>query len=249
MSDDDDDMMIQGQEPKVPSRGVVPESAFYMTPSQRQQFDKVEAMSDDEAPPGFKFGKIQPLTAELKLHYKERSMTPNWNDPYWRYLFIVKACNVYGEAGQVRDIGNVMFRPDALTAESLGWAAELGDQLNENVEEPDIVLQTPTKETTEQYNQIQGLMDNQDYQREDYDDACLRLGIVDPKHPRLQSMPRGVELYFWQVIAVDTLVRSYQSSALKGLVLADAMGLGKTISNTAFLIRICSFVWKVPSRP
>lgn len=240
MGDEEEDEMIQGLEPKVPSGGMVPESTFYMTPYQKKQFEKARALPEDESPPGFKAGKIQPLTAELKLRYKERSVVPNFNDPYWRFLFVVKACNAYGNQGKVQEIGNEMFRPDALTAESLAWTAELGNQLDENIEEPDIVLQTPTKATTEQYNTIQALMDNEDYQREDYREACQRLQIVDPRHPRLRSMPRGVELYFWQVLAIDVLIQSYNSSTLKGLVLADAMGLGKTISNAGFLMRVCS---------
>ncbi|KAI4186316.1 MAG: hypothetical protein L6R41_003556 [Letrouitia leprolyta] len=139
------------------------------------------------------------------LQYRERSMIPNFGDSYWRFLFIVKACNAYGDKDMVQKLGNQMFRPDALTAENIAWAAELGDQLNENVEQPDIVLQTPNQATADQYLRLQNLMDNEEYQREDYSDACRRIGITSGTNSRLPSMSRGVEVYMWQVIAMDQL--------------------------------------------
>lgn len=154
---------------------------------------------------GFKPSEITPLIAELKLQYRERSMIPNFGDSYWRFLFIVKACNAYGDKDMVQKLGNQMFRPDALTAENIAWAAELGDQLNENVEQPDIVLQTPNQATADQYLRLQNLMDNEEYQREDYSDACRRIGITSGTNSRLPSMSRGVEVYMWQVIAMDQL--------------------------------------------
>ena len=56
-------------------------------------------------------------------------------------------------------------------------------------------LQTRTRATGTQYITMQALMDNEDYQHQDYNDICERPHILHPKNPRRRSMPRGVELY------------------------------------------------------
>ncbi|KAL8866332.1 MAG: hypothetical protein Q9174_006367 [Haloplaca sp. 1 TL-2023] len=96
---DDIDDILEGGQPEVPSGGLVPLSTFHTTPAQRHAFEKAKALPDDEesASSDFRAGKIQPMTVGLKLQYKERSMVPNFSDPYWRYLFINKACNAYGD--------------------------------------------------------------------------------------------------------------------------------------------------------
>ncbi|KAH0557042.1 hypothetical protein GP486_005170 [Trichoglossum hirsutum] len=71
-------------------------------------------------------------------------------------------------------------------------------------------------------------LDNTKLQREDEEEAYTGLGITDRSHPHIAGMSRRMILKFWQVVAVWALYK-FHIGWLKGGVLADAVGLGKTI--------------------
>ncbi|KAL8881663.1 MAG: hypothetical protein Q9198_001176 [Flavoplaca austrocitrina] len=233
--DSEDVEVLEGAEPEVPSNGLVPSSTLFLSRKAKAERDRLSALENDvEIPPGFKGAKFQPLAAEEKLKLARRSDVPNISDPYWMYVLVVRLCNAYGEHIQAKKITEEMFESyKVLSAESIAWAGEIEAMM----EEPDIKLRTPCNATTNKFNELHSMMDNVAFQRDDYAGACKRLGIVDPQHPRLRSMPRGKELFFWQVIGVDTMVEWQSSSSLRGMVLGDDMGLGKTITIGAFLAR------------
>ncbi|KAI9774717.1 MAG: hypothetical protein M1839_001678 [Geoglossum umbratile] len=71
-------------------------------------------------------------------------------------------------------------------------------------------------------------LDNTKLQREDEEEAYSGLGITDRERPQIAGMNRRTILKFWQVTAIWALYK-FHTGWLKGGVLADAVGLGKTI--------------------
>ncbi|KAB8237109.1 P-loop containing nucleoside triphosphate hydrolase protein [Aspergillus alliaceus] len=79
---------------------------------------------------------------------------------------------------------------------------------------------------------------NVEYQREKVKLACEKLRIESTKFPRMRGMRRSTTLKFWQPVAIWALVEFKQKAFLKGAMLADAVGLGKTWETIGFLLAI-----------
>jgi hypothetical protein len=70
-------------------------------------------------------------------------------------------------------------------------------------------------------------LDGTDYQRQAHQAACVLLQIKSPDRPRSPGMPRYMVLFFWQPAGIKALI-DFENSPLRGGVLADAVGTGKT---------------------
>ncbi|KAE8164621.1 SNF2 family N-terminal domain-containing protein [Aspergillus tamarii] len=79
---------------------------------------------------------------------------------------------------------------------------------------------------------------NRDFQREDHDMACSMLGIENTKVCRIRGMRRSACLKFWQPVIVWALFEMRFKAYLKGCILADSVGLGKTWEALAFILKI-----------
>ncbi|KAL8752365.1 MAG: hypothetical protein Q9184_005760 [Pyrenodesmia sp. 2 TL-2023] len=51
-------------------------------------------------------------------------------------------------------------------------------------------------------------------------------------------MPRGKTFYMWQVLVIDAIMQSSKRVDLRGCILADDMGLEKTITAAGYLTRL-----------
>jgi SNF2 family DNA or RNA helicase len=71
-------------------------------------------------------------------------------------------------------------------------------------------------------------LDNTKLQREDEEETYIGLGINSRSRPHIEGMSRTTILKFWQVVAIWGL-HKFHLGWLKGGLLADAVGLGKTI--------------------
>jgi hypothetical protein len=78
------------------------------------------------------------------------------------------------------------------------------------------------------FSQQELWLDNTRLQRENEDEAYSGLGISNRVRPHILGMNRNTILKFWQVVAVWAVYK-FHNGYLKGGVLADAVGLGKTI--------------------
>ncbi|KAH0537331.1 hypothetical protein FGG08_005847 [Glutinoglossum americanum] len=76
--------------------------------------------------------------------------------------------------------------------------------------------------------QQEAWLDNTRLQRENEDEAFAGLGISSRERPRVSGMNKRTILKFWQVVAIWAIYK-FHKGYLKGGVLADAVGLGKTI--------------------
>ena len=68
-------------------------------------------------------------------------------------------------------------------------------------------------------------MDNQQFQREDYDEACAALGI-DPKMRTMLLLRSGVFLHLHQSVGAHWMLQMEEGLVHRGL-LADECGTGK----------------------
>ncbi|PYH34632.1 uncharacterized protein BO87DRAFT_435891 [Aspergillus neoniger CBS 115656] len=95
-----------------------------------------------------------------------------------------------------------------------------------------------TQEDIAQLREQQSWLNNEQFQRDNHEEACEKLDISDPKTPHLKGMVGSAILKFWQVVAVWWLIEIMASRLTKGAILADAVGLGKTYEAIAFIIAL-----------
>jgi SNF2 family DNA or RNA helicase len=102
----------------------------------------------------------------------------------------------------------------------------------------DTAFVNPTEKSVENFELQQEWFDNTAYQREDHADACLKLGCDNPDVPRIPGMRVAQKLKFWQPVAVKALLDFEDSGLLRGAILADGVGLGKTWTSLAYLLTV-----------
>ena len=85
----------------------------------------------------------------------------------------------------------------------------------------------PSDESLEGFQLQQRAFDNRMYQRQNHE-ACESLQIANPNAPKLRSMNRSAALKSWQPVAIAAILQMREGSFLKGAILGDRVGLGKT---------------------
>jgi SNF2 family DNA or RNA helicase len=78
-------------------------------------------------------------------------------------------------------------------------------------------------------------LDNKDYQRDDHVGACAYRGIQDLDHLRIDGLHMTFEFDFYQPTAIKAMV-DFEDSWIGGGVLAEDVGLGKTIEVIGLLL-------------
>ena len=135
--------------------------------------------------------------------------------------------------------GSVYTRLDELSHNSIVWDENLAATCLDNIPTPDRPeLIAPTQLAVDAFNQHQQWFDSHKYQREDHDAACSQLGIANPTVPKIPGMRRNVSLRFWQPVAIKAIQDMARNPLLKGCVLADAVGLGKTWTTAGYLLTV-----------
>lgn len=119
-----------------------------------------------------------------------------------------------------------------MDAETFDWQREL--------ESSNAATIAPSAESVSRYNEQQEYFDNLNYQRENHEEACRNLGIQNPQRPRLPEMRISIHLKFWQPVAANALLEFEDNVHLKGCILADVVGLGKTWITITYLLAVSS---------
>jgi SNF2 family DNA or RNA helicase len=78
-------------------------------------------------------------------------------------------------------------------------------------------------------------VDNKDYQRADYIGACKYLGIENPNLPHIEGLYLSCKFDFYQPTAIEAMV-DFENSPIHGGVLAEDVGLGKTVEAIGLLL-------------
>ncbi|PWY62388.1 P-loop containing nucleoside triphosphate hydrolase protein, partial [Aspergillus heteromorphus CBS 117.55] len=101
----------------------------------------------------------------------------------------------------------------------------------------DLLIQ-PTLEDYERISMHEKWLDAQEYQFDNHEEACRNLGIVDKANPRIKGMQRGQELKFWQPVCINRVAEIMRLDLLRGAIIADVVGVGKTWEAVAFLLHV-----------
>ncbi|KAF2430341.1 hypothetical protein EJ08DRAFT_697366 [Tothia fuscella] len=119
---------------------------------------------------------------------------------------------------------------DALLLQKMG-------QKMEEKEDTDLLnIGKPTKAERAEFVANGRLFDKAIYQKAEWLKALIRLRIESGKRPKLPGCSDGVELRWWQVCGVDHMCDLMLSEILRGCVLSDMFGLGKTYEFAALIL-------------
>lgn len=104
-------------------------------------------------------------------------------------------------------------------------------------------FQEISKEEIKTYQEQEKWMDNPDLQPSDLEAACAKLRIPNPAVPRMPGMTM-LTLKFWQPTAAAALVE-FEKGPLRGGVLADEVGIGKTFTMLSVILHVSGRQWFV----
>jgi SNF2 family DNA or RNA helicase len=93
-------------------------------------------------------------------------------------------------------------------------------------------------EYLEDVHEAERRLDTQATQRVNTTQAAQELGLIGGNRPRMEGMPRHVWFRRWQPVAIYAML-SFQQT-LRGGLLRDAMGLGKTIQMVGHTLGVSS---------
>ncbi|KAE8152917.1 P-loop containing nucleoside triphosphate hydrolase protein [Aspergillus avenaceus] len=99
-------------------------------------------------------------------------------------------------------------------------------------------LNIPTEDSLQHIRQLQEIMDNTDYQRDNHEEACRILQIENPHSPRMRSMKESATFKFWQPVAIARILEIRADPWLRGAILGDSVGLGKTWEAIGVMLKI-----------
>lgn len=89
---------------------------------------------------------------------------------------------------------------------------------------------------------VGSLMDNPNFQRFDYPKAYTALNLKGGPYPRLDGMSLSLWLTWWQVVGAHALYDIAMSRYARGFLLADIVGLGKTVTLLSVILHVSSIL-------
>ncbi|KAL3453853.1 hypothetical protein BJX65DRAFT_78800 [Aspergillus insuetus] len=87
-------------------------------------------------------------------------------------------------------------------------------------------------------------LDNVDFQRDNHVEACHALGITNPERPKIRGMNPSATLKPWQPVAIHAITQFMQNPMLKGCILADGVGVGKTWETIGLILHVSLLIEK-----
>jgi len=88
------------------------------------------------------------------------------------------------------------------------------------------------------FDWVERLMASDDFQSHDYAGALQRLQLKSALYPRLRGMVKSTKLYWWQVLGIDRIEETRRQGKVKGIILADYVGLGKTLQMAGWMLHV-----------
>ena len=104
-----------------------------------------------------------------------------------------------------------------------------------------LIYEPFTEEAAREFDQQQSFFDSLHYQRDDLDAACQLLQIPwedDTTVVRPPMMLLSQVYQFWQPPTIKAMWDIYQGGLVRGCVLADGVGSGKTWEMVGFLLLV-----------
>ncbi|PIG82089.1 DNA repair helicase rad5 [Aspergillus arachidicola] len=191
----------------------------------------------------------------------------NPHEKYWQFQLIseaLKRAEMSSVDEQIEDLGdlsteqNIAWEPtldhsvddldppvnsqvDHFDPIKIAATADLEASMAAEIDASDFESSTliiPTEESLERFEQHRRMLDNYEYQINNHEEACQVLKIANPRTPRMRSMNRSVVLKFWQPVAIARLLDIRANTKVRGAILGDSVGLGKTWVAIAVMLKI-----------
>lgn len=143
---------------------------------------------------------------------------------YWQRRIIVpilKGQPAHKQTSEASDPANYEDS-ELANAESIHWNINMNEGGNL------IDLGPMTEEAKVRYDVQQRALDSLLGQRQDHLEACRSPGSHNTRILRIPGMTIAKSLSFWQRVAINALRQLAECDVLRGGILADVIGLGKT---------------------
>ncbi|RAQ41734.1 DNA repair helicase rad5 [Aspergillus flavus] len=192
----------------------------------------------------------------------------NPQEKYWQFQLIseaLKKAEMASVDGQIENLGDLSTEQNIAWEPTLGHSVDgLDPSVNSQIDHFDpmkiaatadleasiaaeidasdfesSMLIIPTEESLERFEKHRKILDNLEYQINNHEEACQILKIANPRAPRMRSMNRSVALKFWQPVAVARLLDIRSNTKVRGAILGDSVGLGKTWVAIAVMLKVC----------
>ena len=187
-------------------------------------------------------GSAVTLTNAERMREENDCPTPNLQYRFWQCWLIDSLIEARNDVGAMRQAINYVSNLDRVAnAESQDWMKEMVHRISED----SIIFQPHTEESAKAFDIQQEYFDNVEYQREDLAGACAVLGIVWKNEDTVYRMPGmalSQTLQYWQPVATKALIDFYMDPHIRGCVLGDVMGLGKTWVVVCYLLWVCNVI-------
>ncbi|KAB8226196.1 P-loop containing nucleoside triphosphate hydrolase protein [Aspergillus novoparasiticus] len=225
----------------------------------------VDLEADKQVSDQLSTGKPEPIDLTIEkwreemIHPRERIIltkySPDFNphEKYWQFQLIseaLKRAEMSFVDEQIEDLGdlsteqNIAWEPtldhsvddldppvnsqvDHFDPIKIAATADLEASMAAEIDTSDFESSTliiPTEESLERFEQHQKMLDNYEYQKKQ-----SRRGL---------SMNQSVVLKFWQPVAIARLLDIRANTKVRGAILGDSVGLGKTWVAIAVMLKI-----------
>ena len=180
---------------------------------------------------------IEILDNETRMWMECSHDTMDTSDRAWRKKLMFEAADSQGSLAEFKTAIDSLYADDRLNDKgSVLWARELAQTATR-----DGLSHAPfTEETAAEFERVQEMFDNRAYQRENIEEAARNLNIQNIDMPRMPGMLRNSVFKQWQPVGINAIraFRSTRPSRLRGCVLADGVGLGKTWITLGYILSV-----------
>lgn len=175
------------------------------------------------------FGTGDPISNSTRMELENGSITPDMHYRLWQAWALKVGTNYVGDPALVKTLIDYASKLDTVReTESRIFLQELTNELTINR----LNYNLSTVDTDEDTSRVESYLDSEAYQRDNIEESCEMLSI--PYHGlertvyRMPLMAVSQTLPLWQVTGIAALVRFFINPLIRGCVLGDAAGLGKT---------------------
>jgi hypothetical protein len=175
----------------------------------------------------------------------------NYKYRFWQYAHMRQLTRTYHKAVEVAD--RMQLQLDTAAAARMdglgmadGWTQAVEDDAaNEDDDEEDldgaddiVCMGQPTVKDLENLAELSKLMNNAKYQRDNIAESMRNLRIKDRRKPRLYRQSLSTPLRWWQVVGINAIVDARKHGQMRGVMLADIVGLGKTFQLAGYMLHV-----------
>jgi hypothetical protein len=191
------------------------------------------------------------MKLELPLEFLQ---VPNYGYRFWQYAHMRQLTRTYHDA--VKVAGEIQSGLDTDAAARMnglgvadGWAqAAEDDAAKEDNDAEDlegagdiVCMGQPTEMDLENLAALSKLMNNAKYQRDNIKESMQNLRIKDRRKPRLFRQSLSTPLRWWQLVGINAIVDARKQGKMRGMMLADIVGLGKTFQLAGYMLHVSSY--------